>query len=525
MSKVVRHVVILGGGTAGWITAGVLAARHPNRSDTGGLKITVIESPDVPTIGVGEGTWPTFRKTLLEIGLEENDFLRHCHASFKQGSRFDQWVTGEPGDSYHHPFELPVSQDGAEVLHAWKSFAPDKTFAEAVCAQVSASLAGLAPRQHGMPGFLGSLNYAYHVDAQGLAELLRDHCTGKLGVTRICDHVTDVIGAPGELIEGLQCREAGCIDGDLFVDCTGHASMLLGQHFGVPFVDQGHVLFNDRALVTQVPVRSGDEIVSETVSTAHAAGWIWDIGLTTRRGVGCVYSSAHMDEDRAAEVLSQYTGQADPGHFRQLSFRSGHRQHFWHRNCVAIGLSAGFLEPLEASAIVLIELSAEMLADNLPASYAAMRLEAKRFNEVFSYRWERIIEFLKLHYVLSRRTGDYWEDHRRAETIPERLQESLEIWTHRPPGVHDFEQANEVFPVSSYLYVAYGMGMTPKFHPTLRPRKQDALRNEMTKVARKKRALSASLPTNRALLSGLTMVDAQKTQGQANAQPRRCKPC
>ena len=502
MDQAVKHVVIVGGGTAGWITAGLLAARHPDRSDNG-LKITLIESPDVPAIGVGEGTWPTIRKTLARMGIREDDFLRVCNASFKQGSRFDGWVTGEAGDSYSHPFELPVSQNGTDVLHAWQSFAPDRPFAEAVCAQVSPALQGLAPRKRGMPDYMGALNYAYHLDAPRLAELIRDHAIKNLGVTFIKDHVEGIVGSPDGLIECVNCSVSGLIDGDLFVDCTGHASLLLGQHFGVPFVDQSRVLFNDRAVVTQVRVAPDSPIVSETVSTAHEAGWIWDIGLTNRRGVGCVYSSAYISDDEAKAVLERYIGNCEHLPARKLQFQSGHRKQFWHQNCVAIGLSAGFLEPLEASAIVLLELSAEFLAENLPVSQAAMPLEARRFNKLFQYRWERIIEFLKFHYVLSKRQGAYWEDNRRPDTIPDRLREYLETWSYRPPGPHDFEQASEVFPLSSYLYVAYGMGMTPKLHPTLRPRVQDALHKEMQNVMRKQRALASGLPTNRALLAGL----------------------
>lgn len=503
MEQAIRHVVIVGGGTAGWITAGLLAARHPDRSENG-LKITLIESPDVPIIGVGEGTWPTIRKTLARMGIAEIDFLRTCNASFKQGSRFDGWVTGDESDSYYHPFELPVSQNGTDVLHAWRSFAPQKPFAEAVCAQVSPDLRGLAPRKRDMPDFIGALNYAYHLDAPRLADLIRTHAVRTLGVTHISDHVTGVIGTPDGLIEGVTCKQSGEVRGDLFVDCTGHASLLLGQHYGVPFIDQGHVLFNDRAVVTQVAVAPDAPINSETISTAHEAGWIWDIGLTNRRGVGCVYSSSHMNDDQAEDVLRRYIGDADHKELRKLRFRSGHRAHFWHRNCVAVGLSAGFLEPLEASAIVLLELSAEMLSENLPTSRAAMALEARRFNEVFLYRWGRIIEFLKFHYVLSRRSGAYWDDNRRPETIPDRLRDLMETWSHRPPGPHDFDHASEVFPVSSYLYVAYGMGMSQALHPTLRPRVQPALQKEMQNIERKQRALAAGLPTNRALLAGLS---------------------
>ena len=501
MNNRIQSIVIIGGGTAGWLTAGLIAARHKDRGPNG-ISITLIESPDIPTVGVGEGTWPTIRKTLSRIGLKETEFLLACEASFKQGSRFDGWVSGDAGDSYHHPFELPVSQTGSDLLHAWKSFAPDKTFAEAVCVQTASGLKHLAPRQRSMPDFVGAMNYAYHLDAVKMAELLRRHISENLGVSYLPDHVTGINGPRDGDIISVNTRENGEITGDLFIDCTGQASLVLGQHYGVEFLDQSDVLFNDRAVVTQIPVEPNSPIISETISTAHTAGWIWDIGLTRRRGIGCVYSSRHMSDDDAKTVLNNYTGKPELP-TRLLKFKSGYRQHFWHKNCLAIGLSAGFLEPLEASAIVLVELSAEMLAENLPVTRAAMKVEAKKFNQIFKYRWERIVDFLKLHYVLSKRTEPYWTENRNPETMSERLAEYLEIWKHRAPSQYDFEHASEVFPASSYQFVLYGMLGRPDVHPTLEPRLQEVLQQQMQNVVKKQRAFAAGLPTNRALLAGL----------------------
>ena len=503
MSERIKNIVIIGGGTAGWITAGLLAARHKDRSEKG-ISVTVIESPDIPTVGVGEGTWPTIRKTLSRIGIKETEFLKACGASFKQGSRFEGWVSGEEGDSYVHPFELPVSQQAGDLLHAWQKNVPQMSFAQAVCIQSAASLKHLAPRQRTMPDYVGAMNYAYHLDAVKMANLLQAHICDHLGVTHIKDHVTEIIGAKDEDIEAVETRLNGRIEGDLFIDCTGQASLLLGQHYGVEFIDQSHILFNDRAVVTQVPVNDRDPIQSETISTAHEAGWIWDIGLPERRGIGCVYSSKHMSDERAEDILRDYIGDETKDVMtRSLTFRSGHRTHFWHQNCLAIGLSAGFLEPLEASAIVLVELSAEALSDNLPVTRAAMRIEANRFNDIFQYRWGRIIDFLKLHYVLSRRNEPYWKDNRKVETIPERLQELLELWKHRPPCNYDFEQAKEIFPAASYQFVAYGMGMKPVYHPTLEPSILLAVEKKMKSMDGKRRSFAAGLPTNRALLAGL----------------------
>lgn len=502
MEKRIKNIVIVGGGTAGWITAGLLGARHPDRSENG-LSITLIESPDIPIIGVGEGTWPTIRKTLSRIGIPEAEFLVKCQASFKQGSRFDKWVSGEDDDVYHHPFELPVSQNANALLHAWKSFAPGQTFSEAVCVQAASGLDNLAPKQKNMPEFVGAMNYAYHLDAVKMSVLLREHITDNLGVTYVRDHVTKVNGKRDADITSVSTRENGEIEGDLFIDCSGQSALLLGQHYGVETVDLSHILFNDRAVVTQVPVDMSAPIVSETISTAHEAGWIWDIGLTNRRGVGCVYSSRFMSDDRAEDTLRHYVGQAKDIEARVLKFTSAHRTHFWHQNCLAVGLSAGFLEPLEASAIVLVELSAEMLAENFPPTRRAMTAEARKFNKLFNYRWERIVEFLKLHYVLSRRTEDYWVENRNPETIPERLQEYLDIWKYRAPNQYDFEHASEVFPASSYQFIVYGMQMNPTVHPTLKPQVQDAIQKQMQNMVRKRKAFAAGLPTNRALLAGL----------------------
>lgn len=507
MTQRIKNIVIIGGGTAGWMTAGLLAARHPDRSPVG-ISITVIESPDIPTVGVGEGTWPTIRKTLSRIGIKEEDFLRRCDASFKQGSRFDGWVNGDASDSYHHPFELPVSRNANELLHAWKTYAPDMCFAEAVCVQSSPSQDGLAPRQKSMPEYFGAMNYAYHLDAVKMSTVLRDHAVQALGVVYISDHVTKVIGDRDDDIEGVLTRNHGQVLGDLFIDCTGQKSLLLGGHYGVDFIDQSHILFNNRALVTRLPVAADAPITSQTISTAHEAGWIWDIGLPTRRGIGCVYASDYMSDTRAEEVLFNYVGSTDY-ETRKLSFTSGHREHFWHRNCLAIGLSAGFLEPLEASAIVLVELSADMLADNLPVTRADMDIDARKFNDIFKYRWARIIDFLKLHYVLSKREDPYWMDNRDAHSIPQRLQEYLEMWKHRPPVQSDFEHASEIFPASSYHFVLYGMGFPAAAHPTLKPVLQDALKQKMGAMMQKQKKFAAGLPTNRALLAGLQKASTQ----------------
>ena len=507
MDRQVATIVIVGGGTAGWLAAATIAARA-DPAFPAPLRVTLIESPDVPTIGVGEGTWPTMRRTLARIGIPEAEFLLACDASFKQGSRFDGWRTGAPGDCYLHPFSPPIDGDPRALVAAWQE-GGEAGFAEAVTPQARACALDLAPRQRSMPDYAGALNYAYHLDAVKLAALLRRHATGRLGVRHLADHVVGVDRSDDCDIAAVRCRAQGAVDGDLFIDCTGQASLLLGEALDVPFIDRGHELFNDRALAVQVPVAPDSQIASTTNATAHGAGWIWDIGLPSRRGVGCVYSSAHIGDDAAADTLRAYVARTAPGVNvaqlapRRLAFRSGHRARFWERNCLALGLSAGFLEPLEASAIVTVELGLEALLDDFPVTRAVMDRRARRFNDLFRYRWDRIVDFLKLHYVLSERTEEYWAANRDPATLSARLGDLLAIWADRPPVPQDFAGVDEIFPAASYQYVLYGMGARPPRPGPIGIKGKDAAVASLRQIAQRTRAMAASLPTNRAYLDAL----------------------
>ena len=498
MAKTVERVVIVGGGTAGWLAAARLAAARP------ALAVTLIEAPDIPTIGVGEGTWPTIRATLAAIGIGEAEFLAACDGSFKQGSRFDRWVSGAADDRYLHPFTSPPALPMRELLAAWQGVEPDRAFGAAMTAQAAVCDLDLAPRQRAMPDYQGAANYAYHLDAGKFAALLKEHATRRLGVRHIADHVTGVRRDDGADIAAVVTREHGEIAGDLFVDCTGHAALLIGGELGTPWIDRSDTLFNDRALAAQVPVPEGSPIASQTISTAHAAGWIWDIGLPGRRGIGCVYASRFIDDDAAEATLRAYIARVLPDApdvpVRRLSFPTGHRERFWQGNCLAIGLSAGFIEPLEASAIVLIELSLDALVDNFPASAAAMPIHADRFNTLFRYRWDRIVEFLKLHYVLSRRPEPYWLAQRDPASVPPRLAAMLALWRDQPPSAWDFPQVDEIFSAASHQYILYGMGYPVPPGSAASDRALAALAEQRQRA----RSLASALPTNRDYLDALT---------------------
>ena len=495
MDRPIERIVIVGGGTAGWLSACYLAARgNQFRCQP---SITLIESPNIPTVGVGEGTWPTMRETLATIGIDEAEFLKDCEASFKQGSRFDGWVNGAPGDSYLHPFTPPPAMAPRELVAAWSNDGGVVPFANFATSQAEVCAASLAPRQAAMPPYSGALNYAYHLDAAKLAALLQRHAVQRLGVQHLADEVVDVERHEDRIV-AVVTKSGGRIEADLFIDCSGHRALLIGQQPGSSWIDASHMLFNDRALASQVPVEAGSPIASQTIGTAHSAGWIWDIGLPTRRGIGCVYSSRFMADEEAEDVLRSYVrerlgdekaAELSP---RRLVFPTGYRERFWVGNCVAIGLSAGFVEPLEASAIVMIELSLRALADNFPASTDLLPIHARRFNGLFTTRWERIVDFLKLHYVLSERAEPYWTAHREAASRSDRLGDLLSLWQSQPPSSYDFPMIEELFPAASYQYVLYGMTDLPVAQPAAQ-----ADLAPLALVQSRTRGLLAALPTNR----------------------------
>lgn len=512
MNKAVKSLVIVGGGTAGWLSAGIIAAEHKSHSSQG-IQLTLIESPDINPIGVGEGTWPTMRHTLQSIGISELDFLNCCEASFKQGSQFIDWVTGDKDDSYYHPFVAPHGFGQSNISGFWQKNATQIPFAHATSFQPHLCDNHRAPKQPQTPEYAAVANYGYHLNAAKFAALLQQHCTKNLGVKHIVDHVTQVNGDLDGNIETVSTKAHGNIQGDLFIDCSGSKALLLGEHYQIGFVHKKKILFNDRAIAVQAPYENNDEeIASHTLSTAQDSGWIWDIGLPTRRGVGYTYASDYLSDDKAEQALKSYLSKSlstktlESLSFKRLSFVPGYREKFWHKNCVAIGMAAGFLEPLEASALALVELSAKMVAKELPANTAIMPITEQRFNKRFHYRWQRIIEFLKLHYVLSRRQGSqYWLDNRSEETIPPRLRQLLTLWQYQAPSYNDFTEIEEIFPAASYQYILYGMGFITEEKTTLSQYDNDQISRKNVEENQKlcQKYLSG-LPSNRELLNYLT---------------------
>ncbi len=519
----IRDILIVGGGTAGWLTAAYLARALGTAS--GGVRVTLVESSAIGIIGVGEGTFPSIRGTLAAIGLDEARFVRECDATFKQGVKFVDWLhtpnrIPEGGfDHYFHPFNAPSQRAGApDLLPYWLlGGAPGRAFADAVSMQKRVADASRAPKRAGDGDWLGPMNYAYHFDAGKFATLLATHAKS-LGVAHVVATVDRTELADDGRIESVVTRERGAIRADLFVDCTGFRAALIGQALGARTTPVDDVLFVDRALALQVPYAEADApIPSFTISTAHEAGWTWDIGLHRRRGIGYVYSSRHTDDARAEAVLRRYIGPAADGLApRALTLETGYRKTPWIGNCVAVGLSAGFLEPLESSGIGLIETAAYLIAHLFPAD-GDMAPVARQFNEMMTARFERIVDFLKLHYALTRRTDTaFWRDNADPSTWTPALRDKLAMWRSRPPHRLDFVVDLEMYPPSSWQYVLYGMGYPTDLSASRAawPRMAQA-QQEFAMIAQVAQRAVADLPGHR------TLVEAMAERGGDAAAPVR----
>jgi len=498
-----RRLLIVGGGTAGWLTAAYLA-RALRLAERPHLEITVLESPDIGTVGVGEGTFPTIRNTLQFLGIDEAHFIRETSATLKQGIRFVDWAeTPRAGRHQHffHPFEAPFYAEDVNLVPYWllQDAATRPPFAQAMTLQQRVAEAQRAPKRAGEAAYTAPLNYAYHFDAARLARLLADRAR-QLGVRHVQGTVTDVTLDARGAITHLDTAEVGRFEADLYIDCSGFRAELIGRALGSNFKSVRDQLFCDRALACKLPFEDADApMESCTIATAHEAGWTWEIGLNGSRGIGCVYSSCHLSDEGAADLLRAYCGSDDVA-MRSIPFAPGYREKQWVRNCVAVGLSAGFLEPLESTGLVLIEAAVGMIAEMLPHS-GPMEAPARRFNELMTTRFENIINFLKLHYCLSRRDEPFWRDNANPATVPQPLADLLEQWRLRPPGRFDFVLDTETFAFFNYQYILYGMG----FHTDLSAGRADFTQEAeakklFAKIQRFADRAVVDLPSHRSLI-------------------------
>ncbi len=458
--EMIRSILLVGGGSAGWISANLLHAIL-NDGTRPAIEITLVEAADIPTIGVGEATVPSIRRTLQTIGLPEAQFMSASDATFKNLIRFVDWNRGE---TFDHPFDRRLRPDTDEAARAWPgSGRAAQSFAKSFSVLSNTSDRNLAPKALGWPDYASTFPYAYHLDAIKLAALL-----AKVGVARGIRHrianVTDAqIDAQGD-IQCIHTDQGETLQADLYIDCTGFRGALIGEMLGVGKASWGDKLLCDRAVTMQVPysVFQPDRLRPYTLATARSAGWSWDINLQNRRGIGYVYSSRFIsDADAEQEFRAAEGAHAQDIPARIIEFASVKRDASWAGNCVAIGLADGFLEPLESSGLYMIEFAAEALADLVPYAGQDLAVARQSFNQRMRALYEEVAEYINLHYVTSaRRDTAFWQAATHEDAIVETLRNNLELWRMKAPTDLDFLTTRRLFSLESYEYLLHGMGFT-----------------------------------------------------------------
>ena len=504
-----KKIVVVGGGTAGWLAANHLGKKFKDNAE---ITVTLIESPDIAPIGVGEGTVPKIRQTLSSFGISETQFIRECDVTFKQSIKFVNWMDKQKHGSdnfFHHLFDAP-DKFAEDLTPYWLKHGQGNRYADTLSPQHSACESNKAPKSITTPEYEGTLGYAYHLNAAKFANLLCKNAVDKFAVEHLKAHIVDVELNNDGAIAALVTKGIGKLEYDFYLDCTGFESLLLGKALNVPFIEKSKELLVNSALVVQVPTQEEDEIPPYTIATAHQAGWIWDIALTNRRGVGFVYSNNHMSDDEAKTKLDHYLkGNPSGLTYRKLPMKVGHREKFWHKNCVSLGLAQGFLEPLEATSILLTDFAASFLADRFPESEEQMHLLEQRFNHVMGYAWDRVVDFIKLHYCISDRTDStFWLDNKKEETIPVMLRKRLQLWQQFTPQKEDFFSKFEIFDYDNYLYLLYGMVYQTKLAP-LSSNDHDKAKAKAEGIQAIAAQLNLRLPNHRELINKIKQYGLQ----------------
>ncbi|MHA6720652.1 tryptophan halogenase family protein [Sphingomonas sp. RS6] len=447
----VKRVVIAGGGTAGWIAAAALA-----RLIGPLIEITLIESDEIGTVGVGESTIPTARTFHDLLGIDEQAFMRATGSAFKLGIQFEDW--NRLGDAYFHSFgQIGKSIWMGDFHHFWLQ-AKREGWSGPIgdyCFELKAALAGkfAIPAQG-----KGQINYAYHLDAGRYARFLRGFAE-PLGVRRIEGRIAQVEqdGESG-FVTALALASGERVEGELFIDCTGFRGLLIEQALAAGYEDWRHWLPTDSALAVQTDAVA--PAVPYTRAAAHRAGWQWRIPLQHRVGNGLVYAQAHLDDDAARALLESRISGAMRGEPRLIRFQAGRRRKVWDRNVVAIGLASGFVEPLESTSIHLIMIAVTRLVQLFPFD-GVNAGTTRRFNDLSRAEIEKIRDFIILHYHLNQRgDGGFW-DQLRDMAIPDSLAARIEAFRE---GAIAWQGSDDLFRVDSWVQVMLGQGLVPRRH-------------------------------------------------------------
>lgn len=479
----VKRIVIAGGGTAGWMTAAYLA-RWLDGVD---ISVTLVESELIGTVGVGEATVPGIHQFIKDLGIKESEFITATNATFKLGIEFENWAGIDK--TFFHPFaSYGVQIEERPFYKTWWA-ARKQGFTEGLdkfCLCTQLAKAG----KFAQPSFdensrLAWYNYAYHFDASLFAKFLREYAETK-NVKRIEGKINHVqLDSSTGFIQSLLLDSGQVVDGDLFVDCTGMPALLIGKTLGIGYEDWSHWLPCDSALAVQTNSVAAPD--SFTRSSARAAGWQWHIPLQHRVGNGYVYSSQFISHEQAhAELLNNIVGEpvTEP---KLIRFTTGMRNDFWYKNCVAIGLSSGFLEPLESTSISLIQTGIAKMTGFL-VNFEIDQKHVAEANRLNRLEYERIRDFIILHYKLNGRPESFWQ-HVRAMSVPATLEEKMAIFS----DSGDIKMfAQESFQEESWVSMFYGFGQEPILAASAEPEKIHAIMQKMKSAINKGAQLAPS---------------------------------
>ena len=488
----IRSIVIVGGGTAGWMAAASLA-KHLQKLD---CSIRLIESEQIGTVGVGEATIPPIIDFLRLLGIDENELVRKTQATFKLGVGFSGWT--RPGEFFFHPFGPTGFGMGPISFPAYwlkMHLAGEAARLEDYSIQAKAAEAGRFMRPVHAPGTpLNKITYALHFDASLFARYLRTFAE-RLGVVRTEGKVrtTNLRGEDG-FIESVTMESGEVIEGDLFIDCSGFRGLLIEEALKTGYQDWRRWLPCDRALA--VPSANAGPPASFTLTIARHAGWQWRIPLQHRTGNGHVYCSDFTSDEAACRTLLDNLQGKPLNDPLRLRFVTGRRNKAWNKNCVALGLASGFLEPLESTSIHLIQRGIAMLLKFFPdRSFEPADID--RYNRTFEFEFGRVRDFLLLHYTQTRLDGPFWE-HCRNIPLTDSLAEKIDLF--RSHG-RILREDTELFPAQSWLYVMIGQGIRPRrYEPTVDTLEEAAISANLADIQNVIRRCVEAMPMHQAFI-------------------------
>ncbi len=473
----IKKIVIIGGGTAGWMTAAAMSRllNHPEMS------IQLIESAAIGTVGVGEATIPHIKLFNNLLGLQENDFVRKTNATFKLGIEFVNW--DKLGKAYIHPFgAYGVPMEGLRFHQYWLRHRAmgDTHSIDDYNLPILAARAGKFQRPQNIPNSpLSNIEYAFHFDAGLYANFMRQFAE-RAGVNRTEGKVIKVNqNAESGFVESVELENGDVIEGELFIDCSGFRGLLIEQTLETGYDDWSDVLPCNSAVV--VPSEKIGDPIPYTRSTAHEAGWQWRIPLQSRTGNGHVFCKDYVSDEKAAETLLAHLDSPAIGDPRFLRFTTGIRKKVWNKNVIAIGLSAGFMEPLESTSIHLIQTAIARLMTNFPDKHMN-QADIDYFNQRTQLEFEQVRDFLILHYCATERDdSDFW-NYCRTMKLPNTLQQRLDIYKE---NARLYRHDNELFGDASWFAVMHGQGISPKrYHPNVNMMPDEELDRRMSDIRR-----------------------------------------